>query len=82
MAWRMVRFGDREWHVSLAAERRAHSDRWNLVLSFRAQDGDRRLLWTEYPMSSTSRSALLQQAERIPEAKLADALAEAVNGGR
>lgn len=76
MAWRMVQLGDREWHVSAAAERRAHSERWNLVLSFRAQDGDRRLLWTEYPLSSSSRSALLQQAERIPEAKLAQALAD------
>ena len=76
MAWRMVQLGDRAWHVSAAAERRAHSERWNLVLSFRAQDGDRRLLWTEYPLSSSSRSALLQQAERIPEAKLAQALAD------
>ena len=76
MAWRMVQYGEREWHVSLAAERRAHSERWNLVLSFRAQDGDRRLLWTEYPLTSSSRSALLQQAERIPEAKLTEVLAE------
>lgn len=76
MTWRMVRIGEREWHVSAAAERRAPSERWNLLLSFRAQDGDRRLLWTEYPLSSASRSALLMQADRIPEHKLAEVLAE------
>ena len=45
------------------------------MLAFRARDGDKRLLWTEYPMASTSRSSLLQQAERIPDAKLAELLA-------
>jgi hypothetical protein len=75
MAWRVVEYAKRQWSVSLAAERRAHSQRWNLVLSFRARDGDRRLLWTEYPMSAGSRSGLLQQAERIPDTKLTELLA-------
>ena len=75
MAWRVVEVAERQWSVSVAAERRANSQRWNLAISFRARDGDRRLLWTEYPLASTSRSALLQQAERIPDAKLAELLA-------
>lgn len=81
MAWRMVRYDDREWHVSAAAERRAPSVRWNLVLSFRAQDGDRRLLWLEYPLTSASRSALLQQADRIPEVKLMELLVAGLEAG-
>lgn len=75
MAWRVVEFGQRKWSVSLAAERRAHSQRWNLVLSFRTRDGDERFFWSEYPLSSVSRSVLLQQAERIPDAKLTEFLA-------
>ena len=75
MAWRVVEVAERQWSVSVAAERRANSQRWNLAISFRARDGDKRLLWTEYPLASTSRSALLQQAERIPVAKLAELLA-------
>ena len=75
MAWRIVEVAQRQWSVSVAAERRANSERWNLVLAFRARDGDKRLLWTEYPLASTSRSSLLQQAERIPDARLAELLA-------
>ena len=75
MAWRVVEVADRQWSVSVAAERRANSQRWNLVLAFRAQDGDKRLLWTEYPMASSSRSSLLQQADRITDAKLVEVLA-------
>lgn len=75
MAPRVVEVADRQWNVSFATERRANSQRWNLAVSFRARDGDKRLLWTEYPLASTSRSALLQQADRIPDAKLVELLA-------
>jgi hypothetical protein len=75
MAWRVVEVAERQWTVSVAAEQRASSPRWNLVLRFRARDGDKRLLWTEYPLASTSRSSLLQQAERIPDATLVELLA-------
>lgn len=75
MAWRVVEVAERQWSVSVAAEQRANSARWNLVLAFRARDGDKRLLWTEYPLASTSRSSLLQQAERITDARLAEILA-------
>ncbi len=75
MAWRVVECGERQWNVSLAAERRAPSKTWNLVFSFRPRDGDAAPIWAEYPMSSTSRSFLLQQAERIPDARLAELIA-------
>lgn len=75
MVWRVVEFGERQWKVSLAAERRAPSARWNLVLSFRAQDGTEHRFWAEYPLSSTNRSFLLQQADRIPDARLAELIA-------
>jgi len=75
MPWRVVEYAQRQWSVSVAAERRANSQRWSLVLAFRARDGDKRLLWTEYPMAASSRSSLLLQAERIPDATLAELLA-------
>jgi hypothetical protein len=76
MAWRVVELDDREWNVSVAVERRAHSDRWNLVLSFRQREGGTRPFWTEYPLSASSRSALLLQAERIPNERLTAVLAD------
>lgn len=75
MAWRMVELADTTWHVSLAAERRANSSAWALVLSFRPA-GDRvRAVWAEYPLTSSSRSALFAQAERLTDAHLAQLLA-------
>jgi hypothetical protein len=76
MAWRVVELDEREWNVSVAAERRAHSDRWNLVLSFRERDGGTRPFWAEYPLSASSRSSLLQQAEQIPNERLTAVLAD------
>jgi len=78
MAWRVVELDDRQWSVSLAAERRAHSDRWNLVLSFREKAGGTRPFWAEYPLSATSRSSLLLQAEKIPNERLAAVLADLI----
>ncbi|HEX5819322.1 MAG TPA: hypothetical protein VFY20_10600 [Gemmatimonadales bacterium] len=76
MAWRVVELDEREWNVSVAAERRAHSERWNLVLSFRERDGGTRPFWAEYPLSASSRSALLMQAEQIPNERLTAVLAD------
>jgi hypothetical protein len=78
MAWRVVELDEREWNVSVAAERRAHSDRWNLVLSFRQRDGGTRPFWAEYPLSASSRSALLLQAEQIPNERLTAVLADLI----
>lgn len=78
MAWRVVELDERRWSVSVAAERRAHSDRWNLVLSFREQDGGTPSFWAEYPLSATSRSSLLLQAEQIPNERLTAVLADLI----
>jgi len=78
MAWRVVELDDRVWSVSLAAERRAHSERWNLVLSFREKIGGTRPFWAEYPLSATSRSSLLLQAEKIPNERLTAVLADLI----
>jgi hypothetical protein len=75
MAWRVVEHDDRQWNVSMAAERRANSSHWNLVFSFRPTDRGQRSIWATYPLSSTSRSALFAQAEQIPDDALAAFLA-------
>ena len=55
MVWRVVDHDDRRWNVSIAAERRANSEQWNLVFSFRPADLGQRAFWATYPLSSASR---------------------------
>jgi hypothetical protein len=65
--------------VDAVAERRAHTQAWQLVLTFRAASEPVRAhpaLWTPYPLEATSKSSLFIQAERIPDAALARLLAE------
>jgi hypothetical protein len=66
--------------VDAVAERRANTAAWQLVLSFRAASepppGQRRSFWTPYPLEATSKSSLFIQAERIPDAAIAQLLAE------
>jgi hypothetical protein len=76
MVWRVVEHDDRRWNVSMAAERRANSSQWNLVFSFRPTEVGERSFWATYPLSSTSRSALFAQAEKISNDALAAFLAE------
>jgi hypothetical protein len=76
MVWRVVQHADRQWNVSMAAERRAHSTQWSLVFSFRAVGAERRSLWATYPLASASRAALFAQAEQIPDDTLKALLAE------
>lgn len=76
MVWRVVEHDDRRWNVSLAAERRAHSPSWNLVLAFRPVDLGQRSIWATYPLSSLSRAALFAQADKIPDDALTALLAE------
>ena len=76
MVWRVVEHGDRQWNVSVAAERRAHSAVWNLVFSFRCPGTDAQSVWVTYPLSSASRAALFAQADKLPNDVLAAALAE------
>jgi hypothetical protein len=76
MVWRVVEHDDRRWNVSMAAERRANSSQWNLVFSFRPAEVGERSFWATYPLSSTSRSMLFAQAEKISDVALAAFLAE------
>lgn len=77
MAWRLLEHGEKQWSVSMAAERRPNSSFWNLVLSFRpVGDGQQRSFWAAYPLESSSRSMLFAQAEKIPDQRLAAVLAE------
>jgi hypothetical protein len=79
MPWRVIAHGNKVWHVDAVAERRANSQAWQLMLTFRAASDAPRAhpaLWTPYPLEATSRSSLFMQAERIPDAALARLLAE------
>lgn len=78
MPWRVIAHGEQVWHVDAVAERRANTEAWQLVLSFRAtsQPGRRESFWTPYPLEATSKSSLFIQAERIPDAALSRVLAE------
>jgi len=75
--WRVIAYGDQVWHVDAVAERPANTAAWQLVLSFRAasQRPRGRAFWTPYPLEATSKSSLLIQAERIPDAALSELLA-------
>lgn len=75
MAWRVLEHADQRWNVSIAAERRPNSPHWNLVFSFRGTDRGGRSLWADYPLSSSSKSALFAQAARISNADLVALLA-------
>jgi hypothetical protein len=79
MAWRVVEHGAQRWQVSVAAERRADSRTWGLILSFRSAEPAHRAFWAEYPLHSPSRAALFAQAEQISDESLAAFLAEHVD---
>jgi len=77
MPWRVIAHDNQVWHVDAVAERRAHTQAWQLVLTFRAADDHgTRSFWTLYPLEATSKSSLFIQAERIPNAALAQLLTE------
>jgi hypothetical protein len=76
VAWRVIHVDDREWTVTMSAERRANATAWNLVLSFRAVGSDPQALWAPYPLECASRSMLFAQAETIPNDALAAVLSE------
>lgn len=80
MAWRVLQVGNERWKVSPAAERRANTPVWYLVLSFRATGDRASAVWATYPIESASKAVLFQQAERIPDDQLAALLTERLNG--
>jgi hypothetical protein len=65
MAWRILEHASQSWSVSIAAERRPNSPHWNLVFSFRGADPGQRSVWADYPLTSSSKSALFARANRI-----------------
>jgi hypothetical protein len=65
MPWRVLEHADRQWNVSMVAERRPDSPHWNLVFSFRPAEPGQRSVWGTYPLSSSSKAALFAQADRV-----------------
>jgi hypothetical protein len=76
MAWRILSREGETWHVQPAAERRANQSMWQLVLAFRRPDtGEgRRSFWATYPIESSSKSSLFQQAEKLSDEALHEVL--------
>jgi hypothetical protein len=78
LAWRVIAHGDEVWHVDALAERRAHTEAWQLVLTFRAASERLRTssFWAPFPLEATSKSSLFIQAERIRDRDLSRLLEE------
>ena len=83
MPWRVIAHGGQVWHVDAIAERRPHTESWQLALSFRAaasvnggEASAQQTIWTIYPLEATSKSSLFMQAERIPDGALSQVLAD------
>ena len=76
MAWRVVDAAGEKWQVQPAAERRANAQFWQLILSFRASNPERRTFWAPFPIESMSKSSLFYQAERITDEALRDVIAQ------
>ena len=78
MAWRVIDTEDEVWHVQAAAERHADEKLWQLTLSFRCYDGNRKsnAFWASYPLESGSKSSLFALAERIQDADLREVLSK------
>ncbi len=74
MAWRTLALDDREWTVSVAAERRPGSDDWTLVAAFRSRTPDPRRLWVSLQITSASKAALFARADTLSQDDLASAL--------
>jgi len=79
MAWRVLEHQDQVWKVSVAAERCANMTLWQLVLAFRSAGPKATSFWKPYPLQSSSKSSLFAQADRIPDDRLAELLAEHVD---
>ena len=77
MAWRIIDTEDEVWHVQAAAERHADEKLWQLALSFRCYDGNRKstAFWASYPIESGSKSSLFALADRIQDDELRNVLA-------
>jgi hypothetical protein len=76
MAWRVLEHAGQSWRVSFAAERRSDGGQWTLVFSFRPATAGQRSLWAAHPVTSSSKSAVYAQADRISDKELVQLLTE------
>ena len=74
MPWRVLEVGEEVWNVSIAAERRANSEQWELVVSFRSTGPNPRRFWAQAPMQSASKGAIYAQAEKLSDRELIELL--------
>jgi hypothetical protein len=81
MAWRVIEIGTDTWNVSIAAERRANSDQWALVLSFRSAGPAPRRFWIPHPIYANSKAALYSQAEQLSDHDLKEIVTERLSNG-
>ena len=81
MAWRIIDTDGEVWHVQAAAERRANTQLWQLSLGFRARNSDRQshAIWASYPLESSSKSSLLQAADRITDEAIKEVLVQHIS---
>ena len=81
MAWRVIDTDGEIWTVQAAAERRADTHLWQLSVSVRSKDSDRRqgAIWASYPLESVSKSTLFQAADRITDDALKDLLVQQIS---
>jgi len=76
MAWREIHLGGVRWAVAPVAERVANAPSWRLVLSYRNATEPRRPVWASTGLTSSSRSDLYAQADRMPDERLTAVLAQ------
>lgn len=76
MAWRVLEVGAETWNISIAAERRASSDQWELVLSFRSSGPTPQRFWAPVPIQSSSKSAVYSQAEKLSDRELIELMSQ------
>ena len=74
MPWRVLDIGDQVWNVSFAAERRANSNQWEMVLSFSSAGPHPHRFWIPYAIHATSKAAIYTQAETVSDQDLASVL--------
>ncbi len=81
MAWRVLEVGDETWNISVAAERRANTDQWGLVLSFRSSGPIPRRFWAPVEAhQSSSKASCYSQAEKLSDRELVELLTQHLSG--
>jgi len=80
VAWRVLDLDDETWNVSIAAERRANADQWNLVLSFRTAGPTPKRFWAPYPIQAGSKAAIYTRAETLSDKELTEVLSQHLSG--